>query len=104
MAAPGNPPADSRFAELESSSATPAVVGHLRRLVYEGDDFDCYKINAFRASDLADASRLDGVRTLLFATRLGITDLTWDIHCPSCLGLPTYHRHLMELQRRAQVK
>ncbi|HEY3360040.1 MAG TPA: DUF5939 domain-containing protein [Polyangia bacterium] len=93
--------AAARFRELESSGAARTVAAHLRRLVSEGDDFDCYKINACRLAEATGASKLEAVRGLLFATRLGLVDLTWDIHCPSCLGLPAFHRHLMQLATRA---
>jgi class 3 adenylate cyclase len=96
-----NPAAQALFRDLESSSAAPAVVRWLRRLVEEGSDFDCYRINAFRMAREAGVAPLDSLRALLFATRLGIMDLSWDIHCPSCSGTPVFYRHLMDLQRRA---
>src|SRR4051812_18229943 len=96
-----NPATLQKFQELEASSAARPVIAHLRRLVAEGSDLDCYKINAFRIAKEAGVSPLEAVRAFLFATRLGITDLSWDIHCPSCKGVPDYQRHLMQLQNRA---
>lgn len=96
-----SPLAQSKFAELSRSDASAAVVTRLSDLVDRGSDFDLYKINAFRLAHETGAARTDAVRTLLFATKLGIFDLTWDIHCPSCKGVPEYHRHLMGLARRA---
>jgi adenylate cyclase len=96
-----NPAAQALFRDLESSSAAAAVVRWLRHVVEEGSDFDCYRINAFRVARQTGVAPLEGVRALLFATRLGITDLSWDIHCPSCNGSPAFYRHLMDLQRRA---
>jgi class 3 adenylate cyclase len=80
------------------------VVKHLRRLVEEGTDFDCFKMNAFRIAEETGVSPLESVRSFLYATRLGVTDLTWDIHCPSCQAVPDFHHQLMQLQRRAHCQ
>ncbi|HZS35228.1 MAG TPA: DUF5939 domain-containing protein [Polyangia bacterium] len=98
------PTARARLGELRSSGAAHAVVDHLHRLIAEGSDFDCWKINPFLVAKSTGASRLESVRAFLFATRLGVTDLTWDIHCPSCLGQPTFYRHLMSLERRSHCR
>jgi class 3 adenylate cyclase len=89
------------FVELEGSRAAPRAVATLRELVRSGPDEELYKLNAFRFAEQAGVTRIEAVRTLLFATRLGLFDLSWDIHCPSCTGLVQYHRHLMGLQKRA---
>ncbi len=93
-----------RLDELAGSTAHPAVVAHLRGLLDHGRDVDCYKVNAFRIAEELGVPRPDAVRALLFATRLGLFDLHWDVHCPSCKGIPEYHRHLMALQTRAHCK
>lgn len=89
------------FAALRSSAAHPAVIDWLHTTVTAGADFDCYQMNPFHVAELTGVPRLDAVRSFLFATRLGVTDLTWDIHCPSCAGQPEFHRHLMQLAERA---
>ena len=91
----------SLFKELESSEANGKVVAHLKKLISEGSDYDCYKINAFRLSEELSVSRPDALRALLFATRIGLFDLNFDVHCPSCFGVPAYYKHLMGLQNNA---
>jgi adenylate cyclase len=93
-----------RLDDLESSNAHPDVVERLRQLLLEGSDFDCYKINAFRLAEELGLAPAEALRALLFATRIGLFDLNFDIHCPSCEGLPEYHRHLMGLQNRAHCQ
>jgi class 3 adenylate cyclase len=61
-------------------------------------------MNAFHVAEDVGVSRLEATRALLFATRLGVTDLTWDVHCPMCLAVPQFHRHLMELPERAHCE
>jgi len=99
-----HPSAAPLFAELRASAAHPSVVDWLHRTAAEGTDFDGFKMNAFHVAEDVGVSRLDATRALLFATRLGVTDLTWDVHCPMCLALPQYHRHLMELPERAHCE
>lgn len=93
--------AQHRLTELESSDAHPKTVERLRQMVLEGSDFECYKVNAFRLADELAVTPAETLRALLFATRVGLFDLNWDIHCPSCLGIPEYHRHLMGLENSA---
>jgi len=93
--------ARTRFEELAETSASPVVVGRLRALFDAGTDYECYKINAFRLATELGVPRGDAVRALLFATRIGLLDLSWDIHCPSCHGVPEYHKHLMNVRTTA---
>jgi class 3 adenylate cyclase len=90
-----------RFEELAASAAAPAAVAAIRALVAEGTDFDCYKVNAFRIAEALGVPRAEGLRAFLFASRLGLFDLNWDIHCPSCMAVPEYHHHLVRLTTRA---
>src|SRR5512146_3110297 len=96
-----SPAASAKMQELAASAAAPAVIADLRRRIAGDDAFGCYKINPVRVARETGVSKVAAVRAYLFATRLGVTDLTWDIHCPSCLGVPSFHRHLMELRERA---
>jgi adenylate cyclase len=96
-----DPRASALFSDLRASSAHPDVVAWLQRTTIEGTEFDGYKINAFGVAEQVGVSRLDATRALLFATRLGVTDLTWDLHCPMCHGVAEYRRHLTELPERA---
>jgi hypothetical protein len=71
--------AEQRLLELASTDCDARARHELMRWIREGSDLDCFKINAWR---LAEAARTDGpaaVRTLLFATRLGVCDLNYDL-------------------------
>jgi hypothetical protein len=87
--------------ELASSASDPVAVSHLRTLIEDGDDIACFTVNAFRVGAEIGVSRPAALRALLFAARLGLFDLNWDVRCPSCTGTPDFHRHLMQLQRSA---
>jgi class 3 adenylate cyclase len=96
-----SPLAQTRLNDLRSSAADPRVVDALAHLMTEGDALDGYKLNAFRLAQQLGVSREDAVRALLFAARLGLFDLNWDVHCPSCKGVPEFSRHLMQLRERS---
>jgi class 3 adenylate cyclase len=92
--------ATAKLTELRGSNASPVVVDRLTAMLSDGSDLDCYKINAFRLAAELAAPRADVVRALLAATRLGLFDLNWDIHCPSCRGVPEFHHHLAGIRER----
>ncbi|MFI5360330.1 MAG: DUF5939 domain-containing protein [Elusimicrobiota bacterium] len=93
--------AKDKLAELASSRCSPKLLSEIRRLLERGSDRDCYKINAFRIADAAGVSRIESLRGFLFATRLGLMDMNYDVHCPNCRGLPAFHKHLMGLKNLA---
>ena len=101
MGIQSNEPSLWKLNELESSSADAAATGYIRKLILEGSDFDCYKINAFRVAEALGIPRAESLRAFLFAVRLGLLDLNWDVHCPSCTGVPAFHKHLMDLSNKA---
>jgi len=89
--------ARERLKELQSSRAHPAVTGHFQRMLAEGDDLQVFKINAFRVAQEVPVPRPEALRGFLFATKLGLFDLSYDVHCPSCRGIPEYHGSLEKL-------
>jgi len=89
------------LAELEASAAHPKAVAEIRRLLERGSDFDCYKVNAFRIAEATGLPRREALRAFLFATRIGLFDLAWDIHCPACSGIPEFYKHLIGLRNAA---
>jgi len=94
--------ARERLAEMHASNAHPAVISHVNRLLAEGDDFDVYKVNAFRVAEEAQVPRAEALRGFLYATKLGLFDLAYDIHCPMCKGIPDQFKHLMKVGRRSR--
>lgn len=86
--------------ELKQTRCDGRVVDAIATLLESGSDLDLYKINAFRFAQQHGVDRTAALRGFLFATRLGLFDMSWDIYCPSCRGLPEYHRHMMGLSQR----
>ena len=96
-----NERAQQCFDELRQTRAHPAVVDWLQHTVDEADDHHCHQIKPLRVGRELGIADTDVVCAFLFATRLGIVDMRFDIHCPSCLGQPAFHRHLMGLPDRS---
>ena len=94
--------AKERLTELQSSNAHPAIVGQLRRMLSEGDDFAVFKVNAFRVAEEVQVPRTDALRGFLYATKLGLFDLGYDIHCPSCKGFTDATRRLLKLSAKSR--
>ena len=91
----------NKFSELQSSRCSKAVASVIEDLIRNGSDFDCYKMNVFRVAETYQLGQMETIQGFLYAARLGILDLNWDIHCASCKGIPEYHKHLMGLQNKA---
>lgn len=97
-----SPFAREKLAELATSSrCRPEAVAALRRLLEKGTDIDCYKVNVYRFAAERGLARPESLRLFLFAARLGLFDMHFDVHCPSCRGLPEFYRHLMGLRNKA---
>lgn len=96
--------ARERIAELHASNAHPLVIGHVNRLLAEGDDFDLFKVNAFRIAEEVQVARAEALRGFLYATKLGLFDLAYDLHCPSCKGIPELHKRLIKLTLRSRCE
>jgi class 3 adenylate cyclase len=93
--------AQKQLTELKNSKCSAETFEVIKNLIADGNDFDCYKINVFRVAEQSGISRAEAIQGFLYAARLGIMDLNWDIHCPSCKGIPVFHKHLMGLQQKA---
>src|SRR4051812_10881164 len=95
------PAALARLAQLADTDCDTRTRAELVRWIREGSDLDCYKINAFRLGERAGTDAATALRVLLFAARLGVCDLNWDLYCPSCRGNADYTRQLLGLKDAA---
>ncbi len=91
----------AKMSELAVSRAHPKVIAHLAGVLTGDAPLAAYKMNAFCLADEVGVTKVEAVRSLLIATRLGLLDLNWDLFCPSCIGIPEYFKHLIDLAPRA---
>jgi len=90
----GAPPAPARTqraqdvgARLEAVGIHPALSSALAAHVDEGDDATLARIRPYDLAARWRADRREVLVACLRATRAGVLDLSWDILCPSCLGV-----------------
>jgi class 3 adenylate cyclase len=79
-------------------AADPPVVDAIAQLVEHGRDHELNRINLldFSARNGLDEERT--IATFLYASRLGLFDLTWNVLCPGCGGVLDAHSTLKHLR------
>jgi class 3 adenylate cyclase len=72
--------------KLIAEGAPVEVVGQLARMIEEADEMTLARIRPYALADYYKWSRRAVLETCLWATRLGMLDLQWDLICPMCRG------------------
>jgi class 3 adenylate cyclase len=72
--------------KLVSQGADPLIVKKLAELIEQGDDMSLARIRAYALADYWNVSRRAVLEICLWATRVGLLDLQWDLLCPHCRG------------------
>src|SRR3979490_2872783 len=79
-------------------TADPAVAAAIARLIDEGEDHELNRINVLDFSKRAGLDEERVISGFLHASRLGLFDLTWNVLCPGCSGVPHAHSTLQSLR------
>jgi len=86
-ARPGVPAAISRReGRLLEAGADARVVSRLLDFVGRADDLSLVRMRPFTLARLWDLPRETVLEGFLFATRVGLLELRWDLLCPNCRG------------------
>ncbi|MCB1169925.1 MAG: adenylate/guanylate cyclase domain-containing protein [Leptospiraceae bacterium] len=72
----------------------------LVRIVTRWDDVDLYRIRPMAVSRQLGLDPGQLLRALLYGTRSGLFNLTWDVICPHCRGVREEKGSLMKLEAR----
>ncbi|MBA3765648.1 MAG: adenylate/guanylate cyclase domain-containing protein, partial [Acidobacteria bacterium] len=72
--------------KLISQGADPLIVKRLAEMIEQGDDMSLARVRAYALADYWNVSRRAVLETCLWATRVGLLDLQWDLLCPHCRG------------------
>ena len=70
--------------KLISQGADPLIVKRLAEMIEQGDDMSLARLRAYALADYWNVSRRAVLETCLWATRVGLLDLQWDLLCPHC--------------------
>ena len=97
--APGGGARLRRGAEtLRAQGLDPQLVESLVRLLERGDEQALERLRPYELADAWQAGRRESLELLLHATRAGLTELRWELLCPSCRGAAASVASLRELE------
>lgn len=83
---PPNANLQLRAAELEKVVTNKQLLSNLCEAIANDDDISLAKMRAYAYAKKWGMSPKETLEAFLFATRLGILDLRWEILCPFCRG------------------
>lgn len=73
--------------KLIAQGASPEIVRRLTQTIEEADDLTLARIRSHALADYWGVPRRDVLETCLWATRVGLLNLQWDLVCPHCRGV-----------------
>lgn len=80
--------------KLRSQGAADEIVSHLEELIANADDLTLARIRSHTLADYWMLPRRDVLEVCLWATRVGLLDLQWEMICPHCRGASQTSRSL----------
>ncbi|HEX8772988.1 MAG TPA: adenylate/guanylate cyclase domain-containing protein [Pyrinomonadaceae bacterium] len=84
--------------KLISQGADPVFVGKLAEMIEQADDISLARLRAYALADYWNVPRRTALEVCLWATRVGLLDLQWDLLCPHCRGAAQTSRSLTGIQ------
>jgi Family of unknown function (DUF5939) len=81
-------PTDTKnpFSALRKS-AKPKPVRAIEKLIHDAPDRELFRINALAFAARHELDEDDVLAAFLHGARLGVFDMSWNIHCPACGGV-----------------
>ena len=76
---------------------SPELVQRLEEYFDHADDLSLQRIRPYALADSWKVNRRSVLEMFLRITRAGITDMYWDLLCPSCRGITEGHTNLAEV-------
>lgn len=83
---------------LISQGASAEIVKRLADLIEQADDLTLARIRSHALADYWGSPRRDVLEVCLWATRVGLLDLQWEMICPHCRGSAQTSRSLTGIQ------
>ena len=83
---------------LVAQGASAAVVARLAETIERADDITLSRLRPHALADYWALPRRDVLEVCLWATRVGLLDLQWEMICPHCRGAAQTSRSLTGLQ------
>ncbi len=89
---------DEKLAGLQELGVKPEILTSMRGYIETAAPPRLQQMSAYRMADEWNLPREEVLAAFLYGTRLGLFDLEWEVHCPSCTGVTDYARHLEHLR------
>ena len=83
---------------LINQGAAVEIVKRLAEMIEQADDLTLSRIRSHALADYWGSPRRDVLEVCLWATRVGLLDLQWEMICPHCRGAAETSRSLTGLQ------
>jgi class 3 adenylate cyclase len=83
---------------LISQGAQAEIVQRLAEIIEKADDITLARIRSHALADYWNLPRRDVLEVCLWATRVGLLDLQWEMICPHCRGSAQTSRSLTGIQ------
>ncbi|HEY0378919.1 MAG TPA: DUF5939 domain-containing protein [Pyrinomonadaceae bacterium] len=83
---------------LISQGAKPEIVNRLAETIERADDLTLSRMRSHALADYWGLPRKDVLEVCLWATRVGLLDLQWEMICPHCRGAAQTSRSLTGIQ------
>ncbi len=90
---------DALRARLLDTNVDARAANRLVDLVEQGDDIVLERIRPYALADDWNLPRSVVLQACLYATRIGLLDLRWDLLCPLCRGAKYSSDHLSGVQK-----
>ncbi|MBV9211446.1 MAG: hypothetical protein JOZ52_12485 [Acidobacteria bacterium] len=87
--------------KLREQGAADEIVSRLEELLAQADDLTLARIRPHTLADYWSLPRREVLEVCLWATRVGLLDLQWDMICPHCRGAAQSSRSLSGLRSDA---
>ncbi len=95
---------EEKLANLEQVGVAKPLAEHIRVYVEQAEPPGLAYAPPFRMADRWKLPRREVLEAFLHGTRLGIFDLGWDLHCPSCRGVTEHAPHLNALNSHSRCE
>jgi class 3 adenylate cyclase len=93
---------DERLTELEKvRSWSPRVISKLETLIRTGEDHDLFRLNPMQYASEKNMSSEEAVDLFLYATKIGLFEMEWNLLCPSCGNVIESFSQLSRLHNHA---
>ncbi len=89
---------EDKLSDLQKTGVAPAILAKMGEYIESALPPRLQQMSAYRMADEWQLPRMDVLTAFLYGTRVGLFDLEWNIHCPSCTGVTAQSLHLMHLK------